>query len=131
MLKLKELISTQKADDALSDLKSHSTQGKEPGSRVYKFPNGYISARVEKYNNELWLWWQEVEKKYQGKGLGSAFISLLKDIADKHNVKVRLTPKRYQSHGISSDALEQWYTRQGFKMMPGKDRWMIRKPNTH
>jgi hypothetical protein len=57
----------------------------------------------------------------KGKGAGQRALKKVKDIADKHGVKIRLNPVPFGEGGMSESDLVNWYKKNGFSFEQGKD----------
>ena len=61
----------------------------------------------------------ETTPECEGKGYAREAIQIIKDVAKKHRILVRLEAKAFHTHKgegrMSSSQLESWYESQGFK----------------
>ena len=66
----------------------------------------------------------ETTPKCEGKGYAREAIKIVKDVAKKHRILVRLEAKAFHTHKgenrMSSSQLESWYESQGFKKTNGR-----------
>lgn len=66
-----------------------------------------------------------VPAEYRGKGYGTQLLRRICADADREGATLTLTI--HASGALEHAALEAWYTRHGFKVMP--EGWLERKPN--
>ena len=63
----------------------------------------------------------------EGKGAASTALKKLMALADKHGVTLTLQPEKVGAKGLSTEQLEAWYAKSGFKSWDGG---MYREPKT-
>ena len=65
----------------------------------------------------------------EGQGFASKVMSVIVALADKHRVTLRLSVHPFGQESLSGEDLSSWYSRNGFKLVPGYNRVMERIPN--
>lgn len=87
-------------------------------------PGCVVRIRIYPMHGALTLDEIETTPECEGKGYAREAIQIVKDIAKKHQILVRLEAKAFHTHKgegrMSSSQLESWYESQGFKKDKGK-----------
>lgn len=88
--------------------------------------NDNVKLEVSKFDGSLWI--QSISTIEHGKGDASKVLKMVCDIADKHNVVIRMAPEPYGTEkGLNKTQLINWYKRYGFKKISYGE--MERLPN--
>ena len=88
---------------------------------MYYKPEPDCEVRIRVYRMWGAIFFDEIETTpaCEGKGYAREVIQIIKDVAKKHRVLVRLQAKAFHTHKgegrMSSSELESWYDSQGFK----------------
>lgn len=92
---------------------------------MYYRPESDCEVRIRLYRMWGGITFDEIETTpaCEGKGYARKAIQIVKDVAKKHRVLVRLEAKAFHTHKgegrMSSSQLESWYESQGFKKGDG------------
>ena len=92
---------------------------------MYYRPESDCEVRIRLYRMWDAITFDEIETtpECEGKGYAREAIQIVKDVAKKHRILVRLEAKAFHTHEgegrMSSSQLESWYESQGFKQGDG------------
>lgn len=80
---------------------------------------GGAALELSRFGNRIHL--SDITSLEPGKGHAGRAMSLIKKLADKHNVQVELIAKAYRDDRMDTEQLIQWYQRLGFQLMDNPD----------
>ena len=122
------------------ELRKYLNENNTDDGQFSKLVGDLMNSIKRRYSVDLFIYYSKfqhtiilskivVDKKNRGKGIGTSVMSEICDFADKHNLKIALTPS--SDFGGSTTRLIQFYKIFGFKKYKGYEfsESMIRLPH--
>jgi 2'-5' RNA ligase/8-oxo-dGTP pyrophosphatase MutT (NUDIX family) len=120
-------ISLKSKNPALEEFMNDFRSGTGPNplghrDRVW---NEQVVIEVRPFDGKIHI--SDITSLFRGKGNASRALDWLCSLADKHGVKMSLTPDAFgDGQGLDDEQLTSWYSRRGFKTVRGT--LMVRDP---